>query len=200
MEINHRLTVQPTKWAQLAAVASLSAAFALGCVVAFGQQYGLDQPTRQTAQAAQSATQQQTSQLQDPLAPQQGPIDAAQPSQQNQLNQQQQPQDQLGTQHTYNQQGQPAQETAPPPDRSMMQPGLEQQGGAAMAGDRPGELGVFVIKGAGPGVRIARVATGSAAEAAGLESGDVIMQINGQGVDQPQEVTRLIRRLRRGNC
>ena len=69
------------------------------------------------------------------------------------------------------------------------QPGAEAQ---------RGELGVFVIESAGPGVRVSRVAPGSAADAAGLEAGDVLMVINGQAVDQPQEVIRLIRAIAAG--
>ena len=70
------------------------------------------------------------------------------------------------------------------------QPGAEAQ---------RGELGVFVIESAGPGVRVNRVAPGSAADEAGLEAGDVLMVINGQAVDQPQEVIRIIRAIAAGD-
>jgi membrane-associated protease RseP (regulator of RpoE activity) len=58
---------------------------------------------------------------------------------------------------------------------------------------RPGELGVYLLQGAGPGVAIAQIAGGSAAEAAGLLAGDVILQINNQAVEEPRQITRIIR-------
>ena len=58
---------------------------------------------------------------------------------------------------------------------------------------------MFVIESAGPGVRVSRVTPGSAADAAGLEAGDVLMVINGQTVDQPQEVIRIIRAIAAGS-
>jgi hypothetical protein len=85
-------------------------------------------------------------------------------------------------------------------DRSMPQPEGAQPGDRSrldrpgMTGDgRPGELGVYLIEGAGPGVVIARIVRDSAAGEAGLQSGDVVLQINGQSVEAPPEVTRIIR-------
>ena len=58
---------------------------------------------------------------------------------------------------------------------------------------------MFVIESAGPGVRVSRVVPGSAADEAGLEAGDMLMVINGQAVDQPQEVIRMIRAIAAGD-
>jgi hypothetical protein len=79
-------------------------------------------------------------------------------------------------------------------DRSVIRGGIGQRGQPGMESvGRGGELGVFVVQGAGPGVPIAGIAGSSAASEAGLQSGDVILQINGQDVSAPGEVTRIIR-------
>jgi membrane-associated protease RseP (regulator of RpoE activity) len=50
-----------------------------------------------------------------------------------------------------------------------------------------------MIAGDQPGVVIARIVSNSAAGEAGLRSGDVILQVNGQNVEAAPEVTRIIR-------
>jgi membrane-associated protease RseP (regulator of RpoE activity) len=119
--------------------------------------------------------------------------DPLQQTQQNQLNQQQ---NQLDPTQPTDQQGQLGQDAAQP-DRSLMGSGTAQPGQPGTAGQR-GELGVFVIESSGPGVRVNRVVSGSAADQAGLEAGDVLMVINGQAVDRPQEVIRMIRAIAAG--
>jgi hypothetical protein len=79
-------------------------------------------------------------------------------------------------------------------DRSITPDGAREQAESGMARDsRPGELGVYLIEGSGRGVVIDSVVRTSAAQEAGLQRGDVILQIEGQGVEAPQEVTRIIR-------
>jgi hypothetical protein len=78
------------------------------------------------------------------------------------------------------------------PDRSMMRDAQQPAEQGRMDG-RPGELGVYMLQSAGPGVAIAQIAGGSAAEAAGLLAGDVILQINNQAVEEPRQITRIIR-------
>ncbi len=56
-----------------------------------------------------------------------------------------------------------------------------------------GQLGVWLIESAGPGVQIARVTSGSAADRAGLQAGDAILQVNGHGAMSPIEAARMIR-------
>jgi hypothetical protein len=70
--------------------------------------------------------------------------------------------------------------------------GMRRESGI-MGGGRRGELGVFLVEGAGPGVRVARVVSNSAAHEAGLQTGDVILQINGQSMTAPPEITQIIR-------
>jgi membrane-associated protease RseP (regulator of RpoE activity) len=62
-------------------------------------------------------------------------------------------------------------------------------------GQQRGELGVWMGNSGGPGVRILRVATGSAAENAGLRAGDIILKVNGSSVTSPQDTARLIRQI-----
>lgn len=61
------------------------------------------------------------------------------------------------------------------------------------------QLGVFMVSAGGPAVRIQSVTSGSAAEAAGLLPGDVILDINGQAPGTPQAVSDMIRRMRPGD-
>jgi hypothetical protein len=56
-----------------------------------------------------------------------------------------------------------------------------------------GQLGVWLIESAGPGVRIARITSGSAADRGGLRSGDIILDVNGRGMSSPEDAARLIR-------
>ena len=62
-------------------------------------------------------------------------------------------------------------------------------------GQRRGELGIWMGESGGPGVQILRVASGSAAEKAGLHVGDIILQVNGRGATYPQDTARLIRQI-----
>jgi hypothetical protein len=52
---------------------------------------------------------------------------------------------------------------------------------------------VWLVESAGPGVRIGRITTGSAAERGGLRSGDIILQVNGRGATSPDVAARMIR-------
>lgn len=61
-----------------------------------------------------------------------------------------------------------------------------------------GELGVWLVENGGPGVEVRRVTQGSAADQAGLQSGDVILELNGQGTSSPHEVARMIRNMPAG--
>jgi hypothetical protein len=45
----------------------------------------------------------------------------------------------------------------------------------------------------GPGVRIGRVTAGSAAQRAGLQSGDILLQVNGRGAATANDAVQLIR-------
>ncbi|MCI0335240.1 MAG: PDZ domain-containing protein [Planctomycetes bacterium] len=71
-------------------------------------------------------------------------------------------------------------------------------GQAAIAGGQRGELGVWLVESGGPGVEIRRVTSGSAADQAGLQSGDVILQINGRGASSPHGVAQTIREMLAG--
>jgi membrane-associated protease RseP (regulator of RpoE activity) len=161
--------------------------------VAVGQQAGgLTQTPPQPTQPGQIANQQLNTQLQDLSGQPQGTADATQPTQQVPSGQPGQSETQIDS----TQPGQQGQVMAPPDPSTARQSGA--QPGATGAPGQPGELGVFVIGVGGQGVRINRVASGTAAEAAGLVSGDVIMAINGQTIDQPQELIRLIRAIPAG--
>jgi hypothetical protein len=63
------------------------------------------------------------------------------------------------------------------------------------AGQRRGELGIWMGESGGPGVQILRVTSDSAAAQAGLRVGDIILQVNGQGASSPQEAAKLIRQI-----
>ena len=93
--------------------------------------------------------------------------------------------------------GQPLPMPAPgtPQDRSLIT-GTYQSGQPAMNdSERRGELGVWMGESGGPGVRILRVTSGSAAAQAGLRVGDVILQVNGRGATSPPDTARLIRQV-----
>jgi hypothetical protein len=62
-------------------------------------------------------------------------------------------------------------------------------------GQRRGELGVWMGESGGPGVQVLRVASGSAAEKAGLRVGDIILQVNGRGAASPRDTAALIRQI-----
>jgi hypothetical protein len=157
-----------------------------------------DPPIPQTAPAVQNTGSLQNSQTTD-LQEQPGLFDTPQGEQTNNLDQST---GQLAPPQPYDQQDRFQQDAAT--NRSMMR-GTAQQPGAAgsqrepgMTGGQPGELGVFLVDSEGPGVLIRRTVAGSAADQASLEPGDVILQVNGQSVAQPSEVTRLIRSISGG--
>jgi hypothetical protein len=84
---------------------------------------------------------------------------------------------------------------AMPQERSMLSGG-QQPGTPATAGDQQrGALGVWLVESGGPGVAIQRVTPGSPAEKAGLHSGDIVLQVNGRGVDTPQGAAQVVRQI-----
>lgn len=95
------------------------------------------------------------------------------------------------------------------PDRSMLPPANPSAAAPRMpapqmmndaqqrAGQR-GELGVWLVASGGPGVEIRRVTIGSAADEAGLQQGDVILQVNGQDIASPGDAQRAIRQIAPG--
>ncbi|HEY2893545.1 MAG TPA: PDZ domain-containing protein [Pirellulales bacterium] len=91
----------------------------------------------------------------------------------------------------------------PAPDGPNMRSVLEesaQPGRLTLSnGQQRGELGVWMGNSGGPGVRIMRVASGSAAENAGLRAGDIILKVNGQSTTSPQDTARLIRQIAIGS-
>ncbi len=56
-----------------------------------------------------------------------------------------------------------------------------------------GELGVWLVENGGPGVEVRRITSGSGADQAGLQAGDIILQINGEDAASPHGVARMIR-------
>jgi membrane-associated protease RseP (regulator of RpoE activity) len=162
----------------------------------YGQQSpGLDPPNPQTAPTTQNAGNLQDSQATD-LQNQPGLLDAPQNQSIDSANQ---PQNQLAPPQLENQSDR-TQQGAARTDRSMMRDSAQQPGEIGsqrqpgmMGSGRRGELGVYLADSDGPGVMIRQTVVGSAADEAGLEPGDVILRINGQDVDMPPEVTRLVR-------
>jgi S1-C subfamily serine protease len=63
----------------------------------------------------------------------------------------------------------------------------------AAAAERP-RLGIALVPGEGPGARIERVQDGSVAAAAGLRTGDVVIEIAGREVRRNADVLNTIRR------
>jgi hypothetical protein len=61
-----------------------------------------------------------------------------------------------------------------------------------------GELGVWLVESGGPGVRVRRVTEGSAAAQAGIQPGDVVLAVNGQGATSAMGVAQLIRQIPAG--
>jgi hypothetical protein len=61
-----------------------------------------------------------------------------------------------------------------------------------------GELGVWLVESPGAGVEIRRITEGSAADQAGLQPGDVILEINGEGADSARGVANLIQSMPAG--
>jgi hypothetical protein len=72
-------------------------------------------------------------------------------------------------------------------------------GGQGMAGrGGGGELGVWLVSSGGPGVEIRRITEGGAAAQAGLQPGDVILQVNDRGATSPRGVAQMIREIPAG--
>ena len=69
-----------------------------------------------------------------------------------------------------------------------------------MAGGQRGELGVWLASTGGAGVEVRRITAGGPAERAGLQAGDIILQVNGQGATSPQAISQLIRRMPPGQA
>jgi membrane-associated protease RseP (regulator of RpoE activity) len=61
-----------------------------------------------------------------------------------------------------------------------------------------GELGVWLVESPGAGVQIRRITEGSAADQAGLQPGDVILEINGEGAGSARGVANLIQSMPAG--
>jgi membrane-associated protease RseP (regulator of RpoE activity) len=151
--------------------------------IASGQQAGgLTQTPPQASPQGQIGATQQNAQLEDLSGQQPGSIDSRQSAQPSQYDQQQ------GT----------LEQGAVAPNHSQMRQGAGQPGQSGLGASQPGELGIFIIASDGPGVRVARIVTGSPADEAGVEAGDVLMAINGQNLEQPQEVIRIIRAIPAG--
>jgi len=83
----------------------------------------------------------------------------------------------------------------PAPRGSMLTGNNQIAQPATDAGQRRGELGVWMAASGGAGVQVQRVTPGSAAERAGLRVGDVILQVNGRGATTPQGTAQLIRQV-----
>jgi hypothetical protein len=84
-----------------------------------------------------------------------------------------------------------------PAQRSMNASGPFGTPSMAITG-RPGELGVWLASSGGAGVEVRRISPGGPAEQAGLQAGDVILQINGRGATSPLGVAQLIRSIPAG--
>jgi hypothetical protein len=164
----------------------------------FGQQSATQgPPIPPSAQAAQDSSTLQNSQSAD-LQSQPGHIDAPQVPQSDDLSQPDRP---PAPPQRYDDQAD-IRPGAATPDRSMMRGTAPQAGAAGSINDAgntaPGELGVYLVEAAGPGVMIRQTVVGSAAAAAGLEPGDAIVRINGVGVEAPFQITRMIRAIPAG--
>jgi membrane-associated protease RseP (regulator of RpoE activity) len=117
------------------------------------------------------------------------------------------PANRFGQQRGFNlQTGIPDQPTAaelqaqqPSADAATTRQGQAGDQGTTGAG-RPGELGVWLVASGGPGVQVRRVTEGSAAAQAGLQPGDVLLQVNGQSTTSPQAVSQMISECRPGRA
>jgi hypothetical protein len=94
----------------------------------------------------------------------------------------------------------PAASTFPAPSNGQPAAGFEHFGGGqrTIADGQRAELGVWLVESGGPGVQVSRITEGSAADLAGLQSGDVILQINGRGASSPHVVAQMIREIPAG--
>ncbi len=73
--------------------------------------------------------------------------------------------------------------------------GMQSDSGATAANGQRGEIGVWLTANGGQGVRVGRLARDGAADRAGLKSGDIILQVNGNGVASPSATAQLIREI-----
>jgi hypothetical protein len=81
-------------------------------------------------------------------------------------------------------------------DRSMLDNGRDMNDRSTANNGQPrGEIGVWLVENGGQGVRVGRIAGGGAAERAGVRSGDVIVQVNGEDVSSPTTAAREIRQI-----
>jgi membrane-associated protease RseP (regulator of RpoE activity) len=78
-------------------------------------------------------------------------------------------------------------------DNSAMAGQRDNGANNAANGQRRGEIGVWLVENGGQGVRVGRLARGGAAEQAGLRSGDIILQVNGNNVASPMTAAQQIR-------
>jgi hypothetical protein len=79
--------------------------------------------------------------------------------------------------------------------RDMSMNGMQRDSGATAASGPRGEIGVWLTANGGQGVRVGRLARDGAADRAGLKSGDIILQVNGNGVASPSATAQLIRQV-----
>jgi membrane-associated protease RseP (regulator of RpoE activity) len=126
--------------------------------------------------------------LPPPIPPQTGQNSPAQPTKEAFL----QPAGQATPDHVN--QGQPTVLPQPQPPRQDM----TNQTDARTLGRA--QLGVFLVPTDGAGVRISTVTPGTAAEAAGLMPGDILLAMNGQSAVNPQVVIGRIRAMKVGDA
>ena len=82
-----------------------------------------------------------------------------------------------------------------PADNSAMAGQRDNTTNNSAIGQRRGEIGVWMVENGGQGVRVDRLARGGAADRAGLRSGDIILQVNGNNVSSPRTAAQQIREI-----
>jgi hypothetical protein len=92
----------------------------------------------------------------------------------------------------------PAARPASPLDDQLGSGVDRRSSGVGEAAGQRGELGVWLVESGGPGVQVRRITEGSAADLAGLQSGDVILGINGRGANSPHTIAQMIRQIPAG--
>jgi len=78
-------------------------------------------------------------------------------------------------------------------DNSAMAGQRDNEANSSASGQQRGEIGVWLVENGGQGVRVGRLARGGAADRAGVRSGDIITQVNGNGVSSPSMAAQQIR-------
>jgi hypothetical protein len=78
-------------------------------------------------------------------------------------------------------------------DNSAMAGQRDNGANNSASGQQRGEIGVWLTENGGQGVRVGRLASGGAADRAGLRSGDIILQVNGNSVASPMMAAQQIR-------